>query len=210
MPVQGYVARSLSVPCTARGRLYPPGPGGGDIKWHDPIYCLGTGGAAPSLALPFASPGITQARPDICDLARWWFQNKRDTTIWGCVKNVVSRRAGVNRGVVLLGRNPCKNSWIFLRAGGLSGVLHQRCPAIWRHSLGHLLGSARLGSARLGSARLGSARLCSPWVLLGLVLTSTSPSEFADYIAILVYYYATILLYLPRPHRLKLLIIWLY
>ncbi len=39
---------------------------------------------------------------------------------------------------------------------------------------------------------------------------ATSPSQFADYIVILVYYCATILLYLPRLHRLKLLIISLY
>ncbi len=40
-----------------------------------------------------------------------------------------------------------------------------------------------------------------------ILLTSTSPSEIAGYIVIWVYYYATILRYLPRLHRLKLLII---
>ncbi len=39
------------------------------------------------------------------------------------------------------------------------------------------------------------------------MLTSTSPSEIADYIVPLVYFYITILLYLPLLHRLKLLII---
>ncbi len=42
------------------------------------------------------------------------------------------------------------------------------------------------------------------------ILASTSPSEIADYIVTWVYYYATLLLYLRRLHRLKLLIISLY
>ncbi len=37
-----------------------------------------------------------------------------------------------------------------------------------------------------------------------IILASTSPSEIDDYIVIGVYYYATILLYLPLLHRLKL------
>ncbi len=43
-----------------------------------------------------------------------------------------------------------------------------------------------------------------------VILTSTSPSKIADYIVALVYYYAALLLYLPLPHRLKLLIISLH
>ncbi len=42
------------------------------------------------------------------------------------------------------------------------------------------------------------------------ILTSTSPSEIADSTVLLVYFYATILLYLPLLHRVKLLIISLY
>ncbi len=43
-----------------------------------------------------------------------------------------------------------------------------------------------------------------------IILTSTSPSEIADYTVALVYSCATILLYLPLLHRLKLLIIPLH
>ncbi len=43
-----------------------------------------------------------------------------------------------------------------------------------------------------------------------IILTSTSPSEIADYTVVLVYFYATILLYLPLLHRVKLLVPSLY